>query len=64
MFSMGAFCGSNHVKISLPGRQQVQQELHMEHYSKSRMKSLAHRIACWPGMDNDVEAVVDQFKAN
>lgn len=61
---MGAFCGSNYVKISPPGTQQVQQGLHMEHYNKSRMKLLAHRIAWWPGMDNDVEAIVDQFRAN
>ena len=48
----------NRVVIPQAGRAAVMRELYEGHFGICRMKSLAHSVAWWPGIDADLERMV------
>jgi len=50
------------VVISPQGRQKVIDELHATHPGISRMKSLARSYMWWPGMDEQLESKVKNYR--
>ena len=52
----------NRVVVPKQGQHRVLEQLHQSHPGTVRMKSLAHTLVWWPGIDADIEAKVKACK--
>ena len=63
--SLEAGCVLRGMRVVVPAkyRRDILQELHVSHPGKVRMKAVARSRVWWPGIDQDIERMVDDCQA-